>query len=103
LTHAPANGRFANPHQPNQHDRARNLWQQWCDLCVHDGGGYTQGHGIGQKTLRTNIIWVKCMSRLIKWGCAVVVIAGILFFLQSRVSEQPLSRHETSVSVDALK
>ncbi|MFM2098819.1 MAG: hypothetical protein RLZZ366_358 [Pseudomonadota bacterium] len=43
------------------------------------------------------------MSRLIKWGGAVVVIAAILFFLQSRVSEQPLSRHEKPVSVDALK
>lgn len=42
------------------------------------------------------------MTRLIKWLVLVLVIVGAMMFLAGRVSEQPLSRHEKAVSVDAL-
>jgi len=42
------------------------------------------------------------MTRLIKWLVLVLVIVGAMIFLAGRVSEQPLSRHEKAVSVDAL-
>jgi hypothetical protein len=42
------------------------------------------------------------MSRLIKWILVLAVLLGGMFFLSSRVSEQPLTRHEKPVSVDAL-
>ncbi len=48
------------------------------------------------------IFWVLMMSSLVKWGVAVVLLIGIMLFLQSRVSEQPLTTHEKSVSIDAL-
>ncbi|WP_281421670.1 hypothetical protein [Aquisediminimonas profunda] len=42
------------------------------------------------------------MTHLIKWLVPVVVIVGAMLFLAGRVSEQPLTRHEKAVSVDAL-
>jgi hypothetical protein len=42
------------------------------------------------------------MSSLVKWGVGVVLLVGIMLFLQSRVSEQPLTMHEKPVSIDAL-
>lgn len=42
------------------------------------------------------------MTRLIKWLVLVLVIVGAMMFLAGRVSEQPLTRHEKAVSVDAL-
>jgi hypothetical protein len=43
------------------------------------------------------------MSRLILWLVVLAVVGGSLFFLASRVSEQPVTRHETPVSLDALR
>jgi HAMP domain-containing protein len=42
------------------------------------------------------------MARLMKWLVLVLVVIGAMMFLSSRVSEQPLSKHEKAVSVDAL-
>ena len=42
------------------------------------------------------------MSRLIALVLLLVLIVGGMFFLASRVSEQPLTRHEKAVSLDAL-
>ena len=42
------------------------------------------------------------MSGLIKWVVALLLVAGGMVFLASRVSEQPLARHEKPVSLDAL-
>jgi hypothetical protein len=42
------------------------------------------------------------MTRLIKWLVPVLLVVGAMLFLADRVSEQPLTRHEKAVSVDAL-
>jgi hypothetical protein len=42
------------------------------------------------------------MARSIKWALLGLAVIGMMVFLSSRVSEQPLSRHEKAVSVDAL-
>jgi hypothetical protein len=42
------------------------------------------------------------MSRLIKWILVLAVLLGGMVFLSSRVSEQPITRHEKAVSVDAF-
>ena len=42
------------------------------------------------------------MSGLIKVVVALLLVAGVMLFLASRVSEQPLTRHEKPVSLDAL-
>jgi preprotein translocase subunit YajC len=42
------------------------------------------------------------MSGLIKAVAAIVLVAGIMMFLASRVSEQKMTRHEKPVSLDAL-
>jgi hypothetical protein len=44
----------------------------------------------------------KNMSGLIKAVVALVLVAGIMIFLASRVSEQKMTRHEKPVSLDAL-
>ena len=46
--------------------------------------------------------WDGTMSRLIVLVLLLVLIVGGMFFLASRVSEQPLTRHEKAVSLDAL-
>jgi hypothetical protein len=43
------------------------------------------------------------MSRLIKPIGFVLVLVALLFFLQSRVGEQPLTRQQVPVSQDALR
>lgn len=43
------------------------------------------------------------MSRLIKWVLVVAILAGGLAFLSSQATEQPLTRHEKQVSLDALQ
>ncbi|MFO1239765.1 MAG: hypothetical protein U1E64_05375 [Sphingomonadaceae bacterium] len=42
------------------------------------------------------------MTRLIKWLVPVLVVVGAMLFLAGRVSEQPLTKHEKAVSLDAL-
>ncbi len=43
------------------------------------------------------------MSRVLGLVVALAVVAAALFYLQSRVSEQPMTRHEKPVSLDALR
>lgn len=43
------------------------------------------------------------MSAVIKGAAALAVIIGLLFFLQSRVGEQPQVRVEKVVTSDALR
>jgi hypothetical protein len=43
------------------------------------------------------------MSAIIKGAAALAVIFGLLFFLQSRVGDQPQTRVEKTVSPDALR
>ena len=43
------------------------------------------------------------MARVLKIGVAVAVIFGLLWFLQSRVAEQPQTVVEKSVDINALK
>jgi hypothetical protein len=64
-------------------------------------GGYTQGYGFGQKARRSLPRRVK-MGRLIKWIVIALLVVGTMFYLQSRVSEQPQTRVEKPVSLDAL-
>lgn len=42
------------------------------------------------------------MQRLLKWAIIPVILIGAALFLSSRVSEQPLTRHEKAVTIDAL-
>ena len=42
------------------------------------------------------------MQKLIRWAIAPVILIVISIYLSSRVSEQPLTRQEKSVSLDAL-
>lgn len=42
------------------------------------------------------------MTRLMKWLVPVLAIVGAMFFLAGRVAEQPLTKHEKAVSIDAL-
>lgn len=43
------------------------------------------------------------MSRFIKWVAVAVAIVGILFLLESRVSEQPMTPQVKAVSADVLQ
>ena len=43
------------------------------------------------------------MGKLIKWIVVAALLVGTMFYLQSRVSEQPLTRHEKPVDLNALK
>lgn len=65
------------------------------------GGGYTQGTRLGQKAPCSPFEKVK-MGRLIKWVVIALLVVGTMFYLQSRVSEQPQTRVEKPVSLDAL-
>lgn len=42
------------------------------------------------------------MGKLIKWIVVAALVLGTMLYLQSRVSEQPLTRHEKPVNLDAL-
>lgn len=42
------------------------------------------------------------MGRLIKWIVILALVVGTMFYLQSRVTEQPQTRVEKPVSLDAL-
>jgi len=42
------------------------------------------------------------MTRLIKWLVPVLVVVGAMLFLAGRGTEQPLTKHEKAVSLDAL-
>lgn len=57
---------------------------------------------IGAKRTRTLQGSLVSMSRSIKWILVVAVLVGAMFYLSSRVSEKPLTRHEKAISVDAL-
>jgi hypothetical protein len=43
------------------------------------------------------------MSSIAKGVVALLIVFGLLFFLQSRVGEQPMTRSEQAVSADALR
>lgn len=43
------------------------------------------------------------MSRWIKWMALVVAVIGVLFLLESRASEQPLTPQVKAVSADVLQ
>jgi hypothetical protein len=43
------------------------------------------------------------MSAILKGAAALAVIIGLLFYLQSRVGDQPQTRVEKTVSSDALR
>jgi hypothetical protein len=43
------------------------------------------------------------MSAIVKGAAALAVIFGLLFFLQSRVGEQPQVRVQKAVTSDALR
>lgn len=43
------------------------------------------------------------MSKWIKWVAVIAVVIGILFLLESRVSERPLTPQVKAVSADALQ
>lgn len=42
------------------------------------------------------------MGKLIKWLVIAALAVGAMLYLQSRVSEQPLTRHEKPVDLNAL-
>lgn len=42
------------------------------------------------------------MGRLIKWIVIAALVVGTMFYLQSRVSEQPLTRVEKPVDLNAI-
>jgi hypothetical protein len=42
------------------------------------------------------------MQKLMRWAVLPVILIIIAFYLSSRVSQQPLTRHEKPVSIDAL-
>ena len=42
------------------------------------------------------------MQKLMRWAIVPVILIILAFYLSSRVSQQPLTRHEKPVAVDAL-
>ena len=42
------------------------------------------------------------MGKLIKWIVITALVVGTMLYLQSRVSEQPLTRQEKPVDLNAL-
>jgi hypothetical protein len=42
------------------------------------------------------------MQKMLRWAIVPVILIGVSIYLSSRVSEQPLTRKEKVVSLDAL-
>lgn len=67
---------------------------------VHGAGAIHSSPAWGKRL--TVDFWDDGMSRMIVLVALLVLIVGGMVFLASRVSEQPLTRHEKAVSLDAL-
>lgn len=100
-----AHSRFANAHHPDQHDRSGKLQMDRGRVGIH-AGGYTQRAVLGQKELEPlgKGGCVRDMSaRIFRFVMVVAIAFAILYWLQSRVTDQPMVQQEEQVNLNEIR